>query len=283
MRIEARTNLAPGARTAATVLQVDSAQRGLWPCLAIVVAVALGAVAPRAAAEPAFARMYKQQFGYQPSCNACHKDGGGTPVNDYGQQYKDAGMDMGAFETIAELDADGDGFTNAEEASARSNPGRQASTPKSPGDWLDTASLIPDEVQALFPDVKQYLPKDALLTDDEIARAADMGVSLGSDDQNTIYIPVVDRRPAGTALIFRATFDDRDFFLLMATDRKLRVTTVKPLNIRLVPEAEEADYARFEGQRADELPAAEGDGINAAVARAVRKAGTLLWVRLKGA
>lgn len=241
------------------------------------------ALSPPADAEPAFARMYNQQYGYQPSCNACHKDGGGTPVNDYGQQYKDAGMDMGAFATIAELDADGDGFTNAKEAAARANPGREASTPEAPGNWLDTASLIPDEVQALFPDVKQYLPKDALLTDDEIARAADMGVSLGSDDQNTIYIPVMDRRPAGTALIFRATYDSRDFFLVMATDRKLRVTTVQPLNTRIVPEADDADYARFEGTPVDELPADKGDDIDAAVARAVRKAGTLLWVRLKGA
>jgi len=281
VRNQAFTETAPGAL--ATGRPANAPQQGGWQCVALVTAILLSVVAPRADAEPAFARMYKQQFGYQPSCNACHKDGGGTPVNDYGQQYKDAGMDMGAFETIAELDADADGFNNGEEASSRANPGREASTPKSPGDWLDTASLIPDEVQALFPDVKQYLPKDALLTDDEIARAADMGVSLGSDDQNTIYIPVVDRRPAGTALIFRATFDDRDFFLLMATDRKLRVTTVKPLNIRLVPEAKKANYARFDGQPVNELPAPEGDGINAAVTRAVRKAGTLLWVRLKGA
>ena len=63
-----------------------------------------------AAAEPLFARQYKQTFGYTPSCNACHKDGGGTPLNVYGEQFKEAGMDLAAFATIAPLDADGDGF-----------------------------------------------------------------------------------------------------------------------------------------------------------------------------
>ena len=40
-------------------------------------------LAPQALAEPGFARLYKQQYGYMPSCNACHKDGGGTPVNGF--------------------------------------------------------------------------------------------------------------------------------------------------------------------------------------------------------
>ena len=58
---------------------------------------------------------------------------------------------------------------------------------------------------------------------------------------------------------------------------------MQPLNTRLVPEADKADFARFEGTPVNELPADKGDDVDAAVARAVRKAGTLLWVRLKGA
>src|SRR5262245_50786475 len=76
-----------------------------------------------AQAEPAFARMYKQQYGYPPSCNACHKDGGGTPLNPFGQQFKDAGMAMPAFGKIAANDADGDGAANDAEAKAKANPG----------------------------------------------------------------------------------------------------------------------------------------------------------------
>lgn len=37
----------------------------------------LGTVLP-AQAMPAFTREYKQQYGYMPSCNACHTEGGGT-------------------------------------------------------------------------------------------------------------------------------------------------------------------------------------------------------------
>ena len=237
-----------------------------------------------AQAEPAFARLYKQQFGYAPSCNACHKDGGGTPLNPYGQQFKDAGMNLAAFAKIAALDGDADGATNADEASAKANPGSAQSTPAAKGDWLDTASLIPREVQAQFPGVREYLPRDAVLTDADIARAKTLGAVLSKRDENTIYVPLTDKKPAGTAIIFPAQFKGKDFFLLLATDRQLKVTAVKPLNANKVPEAKSSKvYDRFTGVAVDRLPAASGDTLDAAITAAVKKAGTLLYVRLKSA
>ncbi|HVT35088.1 MAG TPA: hypothetical protein VHE37_05875, partial [Nevskiaceae bacterium] len=182
--------------------------------------------AASAQAEPAFARLYKQQYGYPPSCNACHKDGGGTPLNPYGQQFKDAGMNAAAFDKIAKNDADGDGALNGDEAAAKSNPGDKTSTPASKGNWLDTASLIPREVQAQFPEVRAYLPQDAILTQAEFDRAKTLGAELSKADENTIYIPLVDQHPAGTAIIFPASYRGKDFFLLLATDRQLKVTAV---------------------------------------------------------
>lgn len=235
-------------------------------------------------AEPAFARLYKQQFGYAPSCNACHKDGGGTPVNAYGQQFKDASMNLAAFAKIATLDGDADGATNADEANAKSNPGSPKSTPQAKGDWLDTASLIPREVQALFPGVRAYLPKDALLTQADIARASTLGAILNKQDENTIYIPLQDQRPAGAAIIFPAEFQKKAFFLLLATDRQLKITSVQPLNTAHVPEAaKSAVYASFKGVALDQLPPAKGAGVDAAITAAVKKAGTLVFVRLKNA
>ena len=237
-----------------------------------------------ASAEPAFARMYKQQYGYAPSCNACHKDGGGTPINAFGQQFKDAGMTPASFATIAELDADGDSIANGAEASAKANPGDKRSTPQARTDWLDTASLIPREVQAAFPGVRAYLPKDAVLTDADIARARALGADLSKDDENTIYIPLENQRPAGTALIFPAEFQKKTFFLLLVTDRKLVVTSVSALNTNNVPAAAKREvYASFAGKSLDQLPAASGDDLDAAITRAVKKAGTLVYVRLKGA
>jgi hypothetical protein len=246
---------------------------------------ALAAALPGVAqAEPAFARMYKQQYGYPPSCNACHKDGGGTPLNTFGQQFKDAGMTPAAFGKIAGLDADADGSANGAEAGAKANPGDKHSTPQDKGDWLDTASLIPREVQAAFPGIRAYLPKDAVLTDADIARAKTLGATLSKDDENTIYIPLENQRPAGTALIFPAAFGDKTFFLLLVTDRKLNVTAVSPLNTNHVPEAaRRAVYATFAGMALDQLPQADGDDLDAAITRAVKKAGTLVYVRLKGA
>lgn len=235
-------------------------------------------------AEPAFARLYKQQYGYAPSCNACHKDGGGTPHNAYGQQFKDAGESLAAFGKIAALDADGDGSRNGDEAAAKANPGDAKSTPAAKGEWLATASLIPREVQALFPGVREYLPRDAVLTDADIARAKTLGATLAKADENTIYIPLVDKKPAGTALIFPAEYQGKLFFLLLATDRQLKVTAVQALNSAQVPAAASSKaYAGFKGIAVDQLPASGGSGVDAAITAAVKKAGTLLYVRLKNA
>jgi hypothetical protein len=243
-------------------------------------ALASGAVQ----AEPGFARLYKQQFGYMPSCHACHKDGGGTPVNAYGRQFKDAGAALAAFGKIAAADADGDGAGNEAEARARSNPGNRNSTPAAPGAWLDTAALIPREVQEAFPGVRSYLPRDALLTDADLARARAPGAKLSKADENTIYIPVAEQKPAGTAIIFPVRHQGKDFFLLLATDRQLNVTLVRPLPAAGVPAAARgAAYERFKGLPLDRLPAGEGEGLDADIARAVKKAGTLVYVRLKGA
>ncbi len=237
-----------------------------------------------AQAEPAFARLYKQQFGYAPSCNACHKDGGGTPLNVYGTQFKDAGMNLAAFASIDGADADADGAANGIEARAKANPGSAQSTPQNKGNWLDTASLIPREVQAAFPGVTTYLPKDAVLTDDDIARAKAMGAVLGRNDENTIYIPLENQRPAGTALIFPVQYQKKTFFLLLATDRKLTVTAVSALNTNHVPEAAKHPvYASFKGKALDQLTGASGDSLDAAITRAVKNAGTLIYVRLKNA
>ncbi|WP_348672044.1 hypothetical protein [uncultured Abyssibacter sp.] len=236
-----------------------------------------------AQAEPAFARLYKNQFGYMPSCNACHKDGGGTPVNQYGQQFKDAGLNAGAFAKIAALDADGDGVRNGAESEARSSPGSDSSTPDAPGDWLDTSNLIPKAVRALFPDVTTYKLVDAIFTDREIARAAARGVTLAAEDENTIYVPVRERRPIGTAIIVPGQHEGQQFFVLLATDRQLRITHASAIDAGSLEAARrEALYDGFIGQSVETLePPDADDAVPAAVNRTVQKAATMLLVRLK--
>ncbi len=234
-------------------------------------------------AEPAFARMYKGQFGYVPSCNACHKDGGGSPLNLYGKQFEDAGMKAASFAKIADLDADGDGVSNDTEAKAKSNPGAKGSTPDNAGQWLDIANLIPKEVQVLFPGVRSYLPKDAILTDSEISRAKAMGVTLAAEDENTIYIPVIDKKAGGTAIIVPAVHTGKQFFLVVTTDKKLSVTNVVPFNTKHVPKAENKSlYEPLIGKTASELPAPSGEsGLQETINTVVKKAVTLITVRLK--
>ncbi len=235
-------------------------------------------------AMPAFARYYKQQYGYMPSCHACHSEGGGTPLNNYGKAFKENGKSLAALSKIANLDSDGDGSTNAVEAQAKANPADKNSTPAKAGTWLDLASLIPKEVQALFPAIRSWLPKDAVLTPADIATAKTMGATLSAADENTIYIPVENQRPAGTALIFPAQYQGKTFFLLMATDKQLKITQVKVMNAKEVPAAKSsAVYGKLVGVAAQSVPAPSTKDLDAAITQAVKNAGVLLYVRLKGA
>lgn len=235
-------------------------------------------------AMPAYARQYKQHYGYTPSCHACHKEGGGTPLNFYGQAYKDQGQNKAALKLIAEFDSDKDGIANGVEASKKSNPGNAKSTPNKPGNWLDLSSLIPKEVQELFSKASAWKPLDATLTAKDIERAKGMGVKLSADDENTIYIPVADRRPVGTALIFPVSYQNETFFLLMATDRQLNISQVKPLNSQKLPfELGGELFQHFAGQALNKLPQSEGADLQSAIDKAVKRAGTLVYIRLKGA
>lgn len=237
-----------------------------------------------ASAMPTLARAYKAEFGYMPNCNACHSDGGGSVLNNYGKAFKAAGKNPAAFARISGQDSDADGFSNAAETAAKANPGSKLSTPAKPGEWLDMASLIPREVRVRFPKVRSWLPKDALLTPADIAAAKALGAMLKASDENTIYIPLENQRPVGTALIFPANFQGKTFFLLMATDRQLKISSVSVLHADAVPAAKGSKvYPSFVGQSLQTLPAANASTLDGAIAVAVKQASALLYVRLKGA
>lgn len=235
-------------------------------------------------AEPSFARMYKQEYGYQPSCNACHKDGGGSPVNSYGEQFKQAEMTRAAFADIAELDADADGSKNVAEAKAKSNPGDAESTPEKPGEWLNIANLIPKPVQQLFAGVTVYKPLDAILTAKEIAKAKTFGVTLTEKDENTIYIPVKDKKAAGTAIIVPAQVDGKQFFVLVATDRSLTISAVQALQTESSgDEIKSLDaYTAAVGKNLQNLKfSTGGSSAELAAQKAIKTALTIINVRLK--
>lgn len=235
-------------------------------------------------AMPSLARAYKNETGYMPSCNACHLDGGGSKLNRYGEEIKRAGKNTAAFGQVANTDSDGDGFTNSAEMRAKSNPGDKRSTPQAAGSWLDINSLIPREVRQAFPGVLTWLPKDALLTDADLKAAKRLGATLTRDDDNTIYIPLVERRPAGTGLIFPAHYQGKDFFLLMTTDRQLTIVDVSVLHADNVPSARQSKiYAQFAGQAVNAVAVSAKTPLEKAVEKAVKRAGVLLYVRLKGA
>lgn len=235
-------------------------------------------------AKPIFARNYKQQFGYIPSCLACHSEGGGSPLNNYGKAFKDAGSNLAAFGKIASQDSDGDGAANDVEAKAKSNPGSKNSTPAKAGNWLETSSLIPKEVLAAFSNIQTWQLRDAVLTANDIETAKKMGGSLSATDENTIYIPLENQYPAGTALIFPVNFQSKTFYLLLTTDKQLKIKQVQVLDARDVPNAKNSKiYPGFVGQPAQSLPSKTGDGLDEVIHNAVKNAGILLYVRLKGA
>lgn len=236
---------------------------------------------PIVQAEPANARAFKAQFGYLPGCNACHQDGGGSPLNAYGRQFQEAGASLASFARIADADADGDGATNAAEAQARSNPGDAQSTPQRPGAWLDLGNLIPREVQQAFPQVRQYKPIDAILTEREYDKARAWGVDLTAEEDNTIYVPVQERKPIGTAVIIKGEAAETAFYLLVTTDRQLALSGIQPITGESLPPAGDALYAQWRGVTAQAFADKPATAPDRAVAEAVHRALALIEARLK--
>ena len=237
-----------------------------------------------AQATPVNARLYKQHFGYMPSCNACHSDGGGSKLNAYGDAFKLAGKNAVAFNKLADKDSDGDGVANSAESAAKANPGDKTSKPGAAGDWLDMAAMIPREVQALFPGIRSWVPRDAILTAADIEAAKKMGATLGAADENTIYIPVDGKYPAGTALIFPVSYQNKVGYLLLATDKALKITHLNVMSAGELADLKKSPVlGTLVGKPAQAVPAASGTTLDAAITQAVKNAGVLLYVRLKGA
>jgi hypothetical protein len=235
-------------------------------------------------AQPSYAQQFKQQYGFNPSCQACHSEGGGTKLNTYGEAFKEQGKNLSAFKKIASLDSDQDGTTNEAEALAKSNPGDKQSTPSNKGLWLDLSSLIPKEVQIRFPDATAWKPLDAILTEKDIEKALSMGVTLSAEDENTIYIPVADRRPIGTAIIFPAEYEGKTFFLLMTSDRQLNFSEVSILKVGKAPDMpKDTLFDSWLGQPIQNLNSKTDSSLAGSISQAVNKAGVLVYLRLKGA
>lgn len=262
-------------------------------------AVASAVTVATATAEPAFARYYKAEYGYLPSCNACHSGGGGSKLNSYGEQFDQANHSQASFAAIAKLDADQDGFANTAEIIAKANPGDAASTPDKPGNWLDSNALIPIQVRELFPDAPQYKLVDAILTDSEIQRAAALGVTLTANDENIIYVPIINKKAGGTAIIVPGLLPiettseavskapkQTSYYLLLTTDRQLAVTQVVPINA--TPNSALANspvYATLVGQKTATVPAiadpTKPSTLDEAIMASVKRGLALIEVRLK--
>ena len=235
-------------------------------------------------AKPIFARYYKQSYGYMPSCSSCHKDGGGSVLNAYGEAFKKAGNSPDSFAKISSLDLDNDGFSNEAESKAKANPGDKNSTPTNPGSWLDPNSLVPKDIQNMFPSIRTWLLKDAILTTNDIEESKKMGATLVLTDENTIYIPAENNLPVGTAIIFPVLYETKTFYLMMSTDKSLTIKEVKVLDSKNLAQAKKEElYQGFSGKKPKDILIPTQKSLESTIAQAVKNAGILLYVRLKGA
>ncbi len=77
------------------------------------------------------------------NCTLCHTEVGSYLFNPYGQKYNDTpGTPAEAFQTIENLDSDGDGYTNIQELRAGTEPGDPKDHPSYP--LLEFLPLVED-------------------------------------------------------------------------------------------------------------------------------------------
>lgn len=94
-------------------------------------------------------RVAKVPNGSKFSCNTCHTNGGGTPLNPFGQDVSQrvtpGGNEVFWSPELAAMDSDGDGFTNGEELQDPNGLWTEGSP--NPGDFsLVTQPGDPDDV-----------------------------------------------------------------------------------------------------------------------------------------
>ena len=76
------------------------------------------------------------------TCGLCHRNGGGSSRNAFGEAFASNGFSLVAIE---HLDSDGDGYTNLEEFKALTFPGNPKDFPRSVAVATPAPTTVPDE------------------------------------------------------------------------------------------------------------------------------------------
>lgn len=76
------------------------------------------------------------------TCDLCHRNGGGSSRNAFGEAFAANGFSLA---TIEHLDPDGDGYTNLEEFKALTFPGNPKDFPRSAAVATPAPTAAPDE------------------------------------------------------------------------------------------------------------------------------------------
>lgn len=209
---------------------------------------------------PSSSRLFQAKYGFRAACDGCHRDGGGSPLNEYGDAFKKAGRDANAFAKLENDDSDKDGESNIVEIKAKSNPGSGKSTSKTPGDWLaksDEIFIPKDDLKKLLPDIEEYKTLEGKLSDEQVAKAKDKGVTLMDDDTvPTFYFPVKDNVRQGVVQIVPVNYNGKQLNLGVFVGKDGKIVKVIPLKTKELPEAEKLGvYKTLEGQKDITAPA----------------------------
>jgi len=191
----------------------------------------------RAWAIPAYARFFKEKYGRQAHCMACHRVRDNWELNGFGKDFARKGRTLAGLEAVEWTDSDGDLILNLKEIEALANPGDPYSRPGEAGEYLrDPHVATPDgplrkafpsseKPEVLFPQWSQ---------DQKTSLEGKLSASKGPLPDEALY-PVVflvkdaERKPFGSALY--VSYDvpreepSASVFLLIA-DREARVAEI---------------------------------------------------------
>ena len=123
-----------------------------WIATLVMVAGILAMFGGQAHAVSGYLASFNSQYGTSGTalntCTLCHTSPSGGSRNPYGSAYGNAGH---SFTSIANLDSDGDGFTNVAEITARTFPGDAASKPATPPPPPPPTDTTPPTVNSTSP------------------------------------------------------------------------------------------------------------------------------------
>jgi hypothetical protein len=206
---------------------------------------------------PVYRSMVSAKKGVLVNCTLCHQPIS-WELNQHGMDFLKQGRDFKALDVLETLDSDKDGFINEQEWQALSNPGDPASTPKSPGLWLQEAkpTFPPKKILSkIFSGSVQYQVEEEPLSKPTIQSCEQILNRPLRDEEKypTLFWVIQKETPIGLAAYSIAPIKPTESHILLTIIKNNKILEIHPQHVHTKRLASKKFLDQFKDKQVNEL------------------------------